>query len=118
MSSDTSLWQPGHLRRVVLASLIGTTIEWYDFFLYGSAAALIFNKLFFPQYDPLTGTLEVATPAGRSSLQKQIEPLDYETECHHGDGRAHPGQECALVRLREAGIGCLHAVILTEDEAA
>ncbi len=45
------------LRRVVMASLIGTTIEWYDFFLYGSAAALVFNKLFFPSYDPLTGTL-------------------------------------------------------------
>ena len=45
------------LRRVVMASLIGTTIEWYDFFLYGSAAALVFNQLFFPSYDPLTGTL-------------------------------------------------------------
>src|ERR671926_107279 len=45
------------LRRVVMASLIGTTVEWYDFFLYGSAAALVFNKLFFPQYEPLTGTL-------------------------------------------------------------
>jgi len=45
------------LRRVVMASLIGTTIEWYDFFLYGSAAALVFNRLFFPQFDPLTGTL-------------------------------------------------------------
>jgi len=45
------------LRRVVMASLIGTTIEWYDFFLYGSAAALIFNKLFFPSYDPAVGTL-------------------------------------------------------------
>jgi metabolite-proton symporter len=50
-------WQPGHLRKIVLASLIGTTIEWYDFFLYGSAAALVFNKLFFPEFDPLTGTL-------------------------------------------------------------
>lgn len=44
------------LRRVVMASLIGTTIEWYDFFLYGSAAALVFNRLFFPSEDPLTGT--------------------------------------------------------------
>ena len=45
------------LGRVVVASLIGTTVEWYDFFLYGSAAALVFNKLFFPDFDPLTGTL-------------------------------------------------------------
>jgi metabolite-proton symporter len=45
------------LRRVVAASLIGTTIEWYDFFLYGSAAALVFNRLFFPEFDPLVGTM-------------------------------------------------------------
>ena len=45
------------LRRVIGASLIGTTIEWYDFFLYGSAAALVFNRLFFPDYDPLVGTM-------------------------------------------------------------
>ena len=36
------------IARVVLASFIGTSIEWYDFFLYGTAAALVFNKLFFP----------------------------------------------------------------------
>ena len=42
---------------VAVASFIGTAIEWYDFFLYGTASALIFNKLFFPQYDPLTGTM-------------------------------------------------------------
>ncbi|HEX4812698.1 MAG TPA: MFS transporter [Nonomuraea sp.] len=45
------------IKKIVTASLIGTTIEWYDFFLYGSAAALVFNKLFFPESDPLTGTL-------------------------------------------------------------
>ncbi|WP_053689847.1 MFS transporter [Streptomyces sp. WM6372] len=45
------------MKRIVAASLIGTTIEWYDFFLYGTAAALVFNKLFFPTSDPLTGTL-------------------------------------------------------------
>jgi len=48
---------PASIRRVAVASFIGTTIEWYDFFLYGTASALIFNKLFFPNYDPLTGTL-------------------------------------------------------------
>ncbi len=43
--------------KVALASLIGTSIEWYDFFLYGTAAALVFNKLFFPTFDPIVGTL-------------------------------------------------------------
>ncbi|MGA5816384.1 MFS transporter [Kitasatospora sp. NPDC094028] len=47
----------GSLPRVVAASLIGTTIEWYDYFLYGTAAALVFGKVFFPTSDPLTGTL-------------------------------------------------------------
>jgi metabolite-proton symporter len=47
----------GSVRLVAFASLIGTTIEWYDFFLYGTAAALVFNRLFFPNSDPLMGTL-------------------------------------------------------------
>src|SRR5258708_5035541 len=53
----TSLSGSASIRKVAIASFIGTTIEWYDFFLYGTASALIFNKLFFPNYDPLTGTL-------------------------------------------------------------
>jgi metabolite-proton symporter len=45
------------LRRVIMASLIGTTVEWYDFFLYGFAAPLVFAPLFFPSADPVSGTL-------------------------------------------------------------
>ena len=45
------------LRKAVIAATVGTTIEWYDFFIYGTAAGLVFPKLFFPNADPLTGTL-------------------------------------------------------------
>ncbi len=43
--------------KCAIASMIGIAIEWYDFFLYGTAAAIVFNKLFFPQFDPLVGTI-------------------------------------------------------------
>jgi metabolite-proton symporter len=46
-----------NLRRAVIASTIGTAIEWYDFFIYGTAAGLVFGKLYFPKEDPLTATL-------------------------------------------------------------
>ena len=45
------------MRRIIIASLVGTSLEWYDFFIYGTAAALVFDKLFFPTFDPLVGTL-------------------------------------------------------------
>jgi len=60
MERDTSIaletGRPSHVK-VATASLIGTAIEWYDFFLYGTAAALVFNKLFFPAFNPTIGTL-------------------------------------------------------------
>ena len=46
------------LRRAVIASTVGTTIEWYDFLLYGIVTGLVFGKLFFPKSDPLVGVLE------------------------------------------------------------
>ena len=45
------------IRQVAVASFVGTAVEWYDFFIYGTAAALVFNELFFPTFDPLAGTL-------------------------------------------------------------
>jgi metabolite-proton symporter len=58
--SATAIQDDGHrtqLRRVVLSSYLGTTIEFYDFLLYGTAASLVFNKLFFSSLDPLAGTV-------------------------------------------------------------
>jgi MHS family shikimate/dehydroshikimate transporter-like MFS transporter len=49
--------KPQRIGAIALAGAIGTIIEWYDFLIYGTAAALIFNKLFFPNVDPRIGTL-------------------------------------------------------------
>jgi metabolite-proton symporter len=59
--ASTDLSEADHrmqLRRAVIASTIGTTIEWYDFFLYSTVTGLVFAKLYFPDSDPLTGTLQ------------------------------------------------------------
>ncbi|MCU1654807.1 MAG: major facilitator transporter, partial [Pseudonocardia sp.] len=48
---------PASNRTILLASLVGTTVEWYDFFLYATAASLVFPKLFFPAHDEVVGTL-------------------------------------------------------------
>ncbi|GAA5134213.1 MFS transporter [Pseudonocardia adelaidensis] len=48
---------PAHIREIAGASLIGTVVEWYDFFLYGTMAALVFNSEFFPVVSPLLGTM-------------------------------------------------------------
>src|SRR6202046_419819 len=56
-AGETDAISDAELRRAVIASTIGTTIEWYDFFLYSTAAGLVFGKLFFPQTNALTATL-------------------------------------------------------------
>jgi hypothetical protein len=48
----------GHLRRAVIASTVGTTIEWYDFLIYSTMTGLVFGKVFFSGSDPLTDTLK------------------------------------------------------------
>lgn len=49
--------QPTKTRRLAVASIVGTTLEYYDFAVYNTLAALIFNQLFFPSFDPVTGTI-------------------------------------------------------------
>jgi MFS family permease len=59
-------------RRVLFASVVGTSLEWYDFFLYGTAAALVFGPLIFPEADPLAGTLLAFGTNGVGFLARPI----------------------------------------------
>ena len=98
---------PRTLRKVLFASLIGTTIEWYDFFLYGTAAALVFNREFFPQTDPLTGAMLAFSTYALGFLARPLGGLVFG---HYGDriGR----KKLLMVSLMLMGgatvlIGCL-----------
>ncbi len=70
------------ITKVVFASLVGTAVEWYDFFLYGSAAALVFGKLFFPESEPVTATL---LAFGTYALGFVARPLGGVVFGHFGD---------------------------------
>lgn len=77
---DTGL--PTSIRKVVVASFIGTTIEWYDFFIYTTAAALAFPELFFPSFEPLAGTLASFATYAAGFLAR---PLGGVIFGHYGD---------------------------------
>ncbi|ANN14655.1 MFS transporter [Amycolatopsis orientalis] len=112
----------GSIAKVVSASLIGTTIEWYDFFLYTSAAALVFGKLFFPSNDPLTGTLLAFLTYAVGFLARPVGGLVFG---HFGDrvGRKKllvlslllmGGSTCAMgVLPTYASVGVLAPILLT-----
>jgi metabolite-proton symporter len=79
------------MAKVVAVSVAGSTIEWYDFFVYGSAAALVFNQLFFPRVDPLSGTLLSLSTFAVGFL---VRPLGAALFGHWGD---RVGRKPALV---------------------
>jgi MFS family permease len=70
------------LRRAVIASTVGTTIEWYDFFLYGTAAGLVFGKLYFPNQEPLAATLSAF---GTYFIGFAARPIGAAIFGHYGD---------------------------------
>ena len=70
------------VREVVIASLIGTAIEWYDFFIFGTAAALVFAQLFFPSVDPVIGTLYSFAIFGVAFIARPLGGLIFG---HYGD---------------------------------
>src|SRR3954447_21559583 len=74
--------QASSVRRVIVASLVGTSLEWYDFFIYGTAAALVFNQIFFPSFDPLVGTLLSFTTFAVGFVAR---PLGGAVFGHYGD---------------------------------
>src|SRR2546423_14208918 len=57
MATDNDTSPAQTMRPVIFSSTLGTAIEWYDFFLYGTMATLVFPKVFFPESDPFVGTL-------------------------------------------------------------
>lgn len=72
----------GARRRILLAGTIGTTIEWYDFFIYAFIAPLVFDQLFFPKYEQLTATLAVFATFAAGFL---VRPLGGLVFGHFGD---------------------------------
>src|SRR5229473_8037990 len=79
------------LRRAVIASTVGTTIEWYDFFLYSTVTGLVFAKLYFPHSDPLVGTLEAFAIYAVGFLAR---PIGAAIFGHYGD---RLGRKAALI---------------------
>jgi metabolite-proton symporter len=88
------------LTRAVIASTVGTSIEWYDFFLYGSAAALVLNQQFFPNVDPTSGVL---LAFGTNFVGFAARPVGAAIFGHYGD---RIGRKATLVMtLSLMGIG-------------
>lgn len=100
-------------RRAVVASTVGTSIEWYDFFLYGTAAALVFPKLFFPDSSAYVGVLAAF---GTQFVGFAARPIGAAIFGHYGDRVGRKSALITTLMLMGVGtflIGCLptHATI-------
>ena len=74
--------QTSEMKRIVVSSIVGTAVEWYDFLIYGTASALVFNKLFFPLSNPTLGTIAAFGTYGVGFLAR---PLGAAIFGHFGD---------------------------------
>jgi metabolite-proton symporter len=99
--------RPSTMRHVLWASVLGTMVEWYDFLIYGTAAALVFNKLFFPSFAPTTGTLAAF---GTYAVGFAARPLGGVVFGHFGDRLGRKAMLMLTMMIMGAGtllIGCL-----------
>ena len=95
------------MRTVLWASVLGTVVEWYDFLIYGTAAALVFNKLFFPSFAPATGTLAAF---GTYAVGFAARPLGGIVFGHFGDRLGRKTMLMLTMMIMGGGtflIGCL-----------
>ncbi|RVU17226.1 MFS transporter [Methylobacterium oryzihabitans] len=95
------------MRRVVTSSVVGTAVEWYDFLIYGTASALVFNKLFFPSSDPAVGTIAAFATYAVGFLAR---PLGAAIFGHFGDRVGRKKMLAATIIIMGVGtflIGCL-----------
>ncbi|MCJ2042548.1 MHS family MFS transporter [Methylobacterium sp. J-059] len=102
--SDVSL---ADRRQIVWSSVIGTTVEWYDFLIYGTASALVFNKLFFPSVDPVVGTIAAF---GSYAVGFLARPLGGIVFGHFGDKIGRKAMLSLTIIIMGLGtflIGCL-----------
>ena len=94
-------------RQIVWSSVIGTTVEWYDFLIYGTASALVFNKLFFPSIDPVVGTIAAF---GSYAVGFLARPLGGVVFGHFGDKIGRKAMLSLTIMIMGLGtflIGCL-----------
>lgn len=104
---STCATQSTALRQVVWSSVLGTTIEWYDFLIYGTAAALLFNRLFFPSFRPVIGTIAAFASYGIGFVAR---PLGGAIFGHFGDRIGRKAMLAMTILIMGLGtflIGCL-----------